>query len=318
MKEPAVKGSRYTFKSEDHRDISAVKWIPEDEDSIVGAVQIFHGMAEHMERYDDFAQFLNRNGFVVIGNDLRGHGKSLASEGDTGIFSEKDGWEKVLKDTRKVTIQLRDQHRNLPIFLISHSMGTYFARDYISRWGEDLSGVILSATTNKSFLIINLLSALVSMEIFFRGVRHRSRLLDSLTFSSYNKPFEPGARTPYEWLTRDDVLVDRYMADPLCGFVCTASHYRDLAYGFKRICSARIYNEVPKELPLFLYSGDFDPMGGRDGNQVKEVYEGYRSAGVEDVILEFNSGGRHDSLNETNRQEVYERFLRWLKDHLPG
>jgi alpha-beta hydrolase superfamily lysophospholipase len=312
-----MRGSRYIFKSEDYRDISAVKWIPDDDTEIIGAVQIFHGMAEHIERYEDFAQFLNKNGFVVIGNDHRGHGKSLESEGDTGIFAEKDGWEMALNDTRKVTKQLIEQHRDLPVFIISHSMGSFFARDYISRWGDDISGIILSGTGNQKMFMVRVLQFLVKWEILFRGLRHRSAFFDNLSFGSYNKPFEPDAPSAFEWLSRDRAQVDKYVADPLCGFICTSAHFRDLAQGLKQVCSREIYSMVPVDLPIFLYSGEDDPVGGQKANLVKEVYENYRGAGIKDLTLDLNPGGRHESLNEINKEEVYNIFLNWLKTHIP-
>jgi len=312
-----VKGSRYTFKSQDLRDISAVKWIPEGGDQIVGAVQIFHGMAEHIERYEDFALYLNSKGFVVVGHDHRGHGNSLEKEGDTGFFSDKNGWEKVVQDARKVTTHIRDQHGDIPVFIVSHSMGSFIARDYISRWGDDLAGVILSGTGNKSPALLNLVGLLTRLEILFRGKRHRSVFFDNQTFKSYNKPYEPGAPTSFEWLSRDREQVDRYVADPLCGFICTSAFYRDFVSGLKRICSPSLYSQVPKDLPIFLYSGDDDPVGGVKGSLVEEVFEHYKGAGVADVSMVLNRGGRHENLNEVNRREVYEAFHKWLVDHIP-
>jgi len=312
-----MRGSRYIFKSEDYRDISAVKWIPDDDTEIIGAVQIFHGMAEHIGRYEDFAQFLNKKGFVVIGHDHRGHGRSLESEGDTGIFSEKNGWEIALNDAKKVTKQLKEQHRDLPVFIFSHSMGSFFARDYISRWGSDISGVILSGTGNQKLFMVKILQFLVKWEIMLKGLRHRSTFFDNLSFGSFNKPYGPDPRTSFEWLSRDDAQVDKYVADPLCGFICTSAHFRDLANGLGKVCSPAIYSEVPGELPIFLYSGENDPVGGIKGNLVKEVYENYIKAGIKDVSIGFNPGGRHESLNETNREDIYNIFLNWLKDHIP-
>lgn len=312
-----MRGSRYIFKSDDCRDISAIKWIPDDETQIIGAVQIFHGMAEHMGRYEEFAQFLIKNGFVVIGNDHRGHGKSLVSEGDTGIFAEKNGWEMALKDTRKVTMQIREQHSSLPIFIISHSMGSFLARDYISRWGNDISGVILSGTGNQKLFKVRILQFLVKWEILLKGLRHRSTFFDNLSFGSFNKPYGSDPRTPFEWLSRDIGQVDKYVADPLCGFICTSSFFRDLANGLKRVCSPAVYSEIFDELPIFLYSGENDPVGGIKGNLVKGIYENYKKAGIKDVSMQLNPGGRHESLNEINRGEVYNIFLNWIKDHNP-
>ena len=309
-------GHRYTFKSEDSRKISAIKWIPDDGAKVIAAVQIFHGMAEHIARYENFARFLTKNGFIVVGNDHRGHGNSLAFDGDTGIFAENNGWQLALNDTRRVTRQLIDQHGNLPIFIISHSMGSFFARDYISRWGGDIAGVILSGTGNPNRFTVSMLKALASIELLVRGLRHRSKLLDNLSFGSFNKPFEPQAPTCFEWLSRDREQVDRYVADPLCGFICTCAHFRDLALGLKRISRKRSYTRVPKKLPIFLYSGDEDPVGGKNGSDVKAVYQKYRAAGIKDVRLELNREGRHESLNESNRQMVYDTFLRWLTAHV--
>ncbi len=312
-----MRGSRYIFKSEDYRDISVVKWIPENESEIIGAVQILHGMAEHIERYEEFAQFLNARGFVVIGNDHRGHGKSLKENGDTGIFSEANGWELALNDVRTVTTQLKEQHRGLPVFIVSHSMGSFFARDYISRWGDDIEGVILSGTGNQKMFTVRLLQLLVNFEIRFRGLRHRSHFFDNLSFGSYNKPYGPHPRTSFEWLSRDNDQVDRYVKDPLCGFICTSAHFRDLAQGLHRVCSPSIYKIIPENLPIFLFSGDEDPVGGIKGQLVKEVYENYKKSGIADVSMGLNPEGRHESLNETNREEVYNIFFKWLKDHIP-
>lgn len=311
-----MKGSRYIYKSEDCRDISAIKWIPEESVESLGVVQICHGMAEHIERYDDFARFLNKNGFIVIGNDHRGHGKSLEKKGDTGIFARKNGWTLALNDIRKVTLQIKEQHKNLPIFLLSHSMGSFFARDYISRWGDDLSGVILSGTGNQKPFTMSIMQFMAQIEILFRGLRHRSTFFDKLSFGAFNKPFEPDAPTAYEWLSRDREQVDRYVSDPNCGFVCTSAHFRDFSAGLKRVCSKSIYTLVPKSLPIFLFSGDQDPVGGPGGSQVKEVYENYKKAGVADISMQFNSGGRHESLNEVNRNEIYDIFLQWILNHL--
>ncbi len=310
-----MKGSRYSYKGEDNRDISAIKWIPEDGTKIIGAVQILHGMAEHIERYEDLALFLNKNGFVVIGNDHRGHGKSLEFDGDTGIFSEKDGWEKNLLDIRKVTLQIKEQHKDIPIFLLAHSMGSFFGRNYIARWGGDLNGVIISGTGNQSMFMINMLRFLVRIELLFKGKRHRSRFFDKMSFGSFNKPFEP-APTPFEWLSRDREQVDKYNTDPLSGFICTTSHFRDLAQGLSRACSKKIYRLVPGELPIFLFSGEFDPVGGKKCSLVKEVYNKYKNAGIKDVSFDINIGGRHESTNEINRQEVYDKYLEWFKGHI--
>lgn len=312
-----MRGSRYIFKSEDFRDISAVKWIPENESEIIGAVQLLHGMAEHIERYEEFAQYLNVRGFVVIGHDHRGHGRSLREEGDTGIFAETNGWELALNDVRTVTKQLKEQHRDLPIFIFSHSMGSFFARDYISRWGKEIAGVILSGTGNQNMFSVQLLQSLSRVEILFRGVHHRSQFLDNLSFGSYNKSFGPHARTSFEWLSRDNDQVDKYVGDPLCGFICTSAHYRDLAQGLRQVCTITNYNRVPKDLPIFLFSGDEDPVGGRKGKIVKEVYGNYQKSGIVDVSMQLNPGGRHESLNETNREEVYNIFFQWLKNHIP-
>jgi len=311
-----MRGSRYIFKSEDYRDISAVKWIPDENIEIIGAVQICHGMAEHIGCYEEFAQFLNGKGFVVIGNDHRGHGKSLETDGDTGIFSEENGWEKTLNDMRKVTKQLMDQHRNLPIFLIAHSMGSLFARDYISKWGSDLSGVILSATPNYDMLTVNLFKFLAYMEVRFKGLRHRSTFFDNLNFKTFNKPYEPGAPTAYEWLSRDREKVDKYVADPLCGFVCTSSFFLDSATGAKKVSSNAIYKQIPEDLPIFLYYGEDDPVC-LYGKTVKQVYEKYRKAGIKDLIMDNNPEGRHESLNEINREDIYNIFLDWMKIRIP-
>lgn len=297
------------FVSSDNQEIRFRRWLPEGE--VRAILLIFHGMAEHSERYSDFAEFMNHQGFAVFAPDHRGHGLTAASLDNLGYFSIENGWNKVVQDLISLKEIAQGEHREKPLFLLAHSMGSFLARDMLSREGESFSGVILSGTGYVAPLLARVMRSIASMEIKRFGDRHPSQRLNGLSFGTYNRKFKP-VRTEFDWLSRDEEQVDKYIADDYCGFICTSGLYNDLAGGLSRIADPNQLQGTPKDLPLLLYSGDQDPLYPG----VSKVMKLYRKLGMTRLELKTNPGGRHESLNETNRSEVYRVFLDYYQSLL--
>lgn len=301
--------SDYTFRSCDNKtDIRVRRCVPDG--AVRGVVQIAHGIAEHVERYDRFAAFLAENGFAVVANDHLGHGKSMANESCRGFFADNGGWELAVGDMRRLCRLTSDEYPGLPYFLFGHSMGSFLSRTFIIRFPELLSGVILSGTGQQAPALLTCGKLLGSVEIRRHGRRYVSSKLDKLAFGAYNKGFMP-TRTSYDWLSRDTDEVDKYIADPLCGFMATSGLFHDMMGGLKFIGDDRNIERMRKDLPVFFLSGTQDPVG-ENSKGVLRVYNSFLGAGMEDVTLKLYPGGRHEMLNELNYQEVQRDALTWL------
>lgn len=308
-----VQYGHFTFVSGDGTETFVHRWLPVRDGRIRGAVQIAHGMAEHAGRYAQCAGALADAGYAVYANDHRGHGRTAGAAENLGHFADRNGWEMVVEDMRRLGCTIAAEHPGLPVFLFGHSMGSFLARSYIVRHGKGVRGVILSGTGGDPGLPGRLGIMLARWEIRIRGVRAKSPLLTKLTFGRFNAPFRPN-RTPYDWLSGDEAAVDRYLADPLCGSICSATFFRDLLGGIRALSKAEATRTVPADLPVLLFSGERDPVG-KGGRGVGKVYRTYRNAGVRDVTLKVYQGGRHEMLNEINREEVYRDLIGWLHLH---
>lgn len=303
-----------TFTSSDGADIFYRRWLPEPTDDIRAVIQIAHGMAEHSERYDWFAQALTNEGFAVYANDHRGHGKTAASEEDLGFFAEEQGWDRVVDDMKELTDLIKINHPDRPLILFGHSMGSFLSRDYIARFGASLAGAILSGTSGSPGLLGALGLMMARLQVLIKGAKTPSPLMDKLSFGGFNKPFTPG-RTPFEWLSRDPDQVDAYIQDPFCGFVCCSSMYVDLITGLQKINRASHFAMTPTHLPIYIYSGSMDPVGNFTKGPQK-THDAYKKAGVQDLSLRFYDQGRHESLNEINRDEVATDVIQWINTHV--
>lgn len=298
----------FDFTAEDGKTIHALKWAIEKPK---GIVQLIHGLAEHIERYDEFAQHLNSLGYVVAGEDHRGHGKTAGTLDAAGYFADKNGWDTVINDNIQLGEILRTEYPGLPFFIFSHSMGSFLTRKLIAEYPDGIDKVILSGSGDFSVSQLKSLSTLAKIQSFFLGKKARAKLIDKLSFSSMNDQFNPG-RTGFEWLSRDEVKVDEYLNDPFCGFVATLGLYLDFAGGISYLKSEEPFKKTRKDLPILFYSGEQDPVGG-NGEMIKAVFEEYKRSGFKNIELMLNPEGRHESLNETNRSEVYRTISDWLE-----
>ena len=278
-----------------------------------GIIVISHGMAEHASRYARFAASAVEEGYAVLAGDHRGHG-ATAAPGGFGFVAEKGGWERVVADMGTVLDAARRAWPDVPVFLMGHSWGSFLARDLAARRGGDLAGLILLGTGSGVGALTRPATAICAGESRLRGPRHPSRLLNALAFGPYQRHFAPN-RTEADWISRDAKEVDRYVADPWCGFVCTSSFFRDLVAGQGAVNTASHAAAVPADLPMLLASGDRDPVGAM-GRGVQRAATLYRRAGVREVSVLLYPGGRHELLNETNRDQVTGDILTWIDGHV--
>ena len=307
----------FDFQAEDGLRIYGHKWVPADDGQAVrGVVQIAHGMAEHSGRYERFAVALNGRGFAVFANDHRGHGKTAGAVDNVGYFADTNGWNLVVNDMRQLTAVVREQYPQVPVFLLGHSMGSLLSRAYMIRHGSAVEGIILSATSGDPGVLGKLGLLIARLESTLRGARHRSRLLNAMSFGKFNQSFEP-RRTDFDWLSRDDDEVDAYIADPYCGGVFTSGFFVDLLRGLAEINQPKNLAAIPATLPVYLVSGEKDPVGD-DTRGVLSVAKALQNAAVDDVTYRFFSDARHEILNETNREEVFADIIAWIEKHMPA
>lgn len=276
-------------------------WQPVGEPRAV--VQLVHGMAEHIDRYDRMARALTAQGYVVAGRNHRGHGPEAET---LGYFADKDGWNALVEDAHDLSLALKKQYPGLPFILLGHSMGSFVSREYALRYGRELSALVLSGTGYYPAALCAVAGALAAVS----PQKKPAKLVDKLAFSGSNKAFSP-ARTPFDWLSRDEQEVDAYMADPLCGFVFTGAAFRDFFGGLRALADESRLTALPQDLPVYFLAGDQDPVG-QSGSGVKKVAEQFRRAGVRDVTVRLYPGGRHEMFNEINRDEVDQELAAWL------
>ena len=306
-----VQAHEFTFPSTDGvHEIRAVRWAPKGKPR--AAVQLVHGIAEHILRYEDFARFLAERGFLVTGNDHLGHGGSCKSPEEQGFFKESGGWDAVVADVRRLYDETRAAYPDIPYFILGHSMGSFILRTFLIRYNKaPLAGAIISGTGYYAPPVSKMGEMLSAFEVRRHGPRGTSSVFQALSSKPYNKRFRPN-RTAFDWLSRDERVVDKYIADSACGFAPSSSMVRDMMGGVGFICSGKNVAEMEKALPILFVSGEEDPVGSY-GKGVKKVYEMFLAAGCSDVTLKLYPGGRHEMLNELNRDEVYHDLLAWLE-----
>jgi len=301
----------FSYPSSDKiHTVHAREWVPEGRPR--GVVQIVHGVAEHIGRYDSVARFLASRGYVVCGEDHLGHG--LTAGGKFGYFGPKNGWDLVARDVRRLRQLEGEKLPNLPYVILGHSMGSFLTRTYLIRWPGTVDAAVLSGTGQEPAAAVASGKALSGSLCRLKGPDHVSRLVNELSLGSYNKAFKPN-RTSSDWLSRDEAAVDAYLADPLCTFIPTVSMFRDMMGGLQFIASRANLAKMNKSTPIYLLSGDRDPVGSM-GAGVRKVEGMLRSAGCQDVTVKLYPGGRHEMFNEINRQEVFNDLIAWIESKL--
>lgn len=304
--------STFTFKDTEGFDIFVYRWMLPAGVQAKAAVQIAHGAAEHALRYRRFALFLNAAGYVVYANDHRGHGKTAGSLEKAGIAGA-DGWNRMVDDMKLLSDRIRSENPGLPLVLFGHSMGSFLAQQYIQSWGSALAGVVLSGTTGSLGDNLPMVIAAVEQDIERQGPDAPSAVFGQM-FAGFNAPFEP-VKTGFEWLSRDEAEVQKYVDDPWCGFPFTNALVADMLKGGQALWSPENEARIPTDLSVLMVAGAMDPVGGFAA-QVQALAARYRTLGVKDLTVKLYADARHEVLNETNRDEVQQDILDWLDAHI--
>ena len=273
-------------------------------------VQIAHGISEYIDRYDDFMMFLANNGYVAVGNDHLGHGQTAKTPEEQGIFAEQDGWTYVVNDMKALRDLVREDYHGIPYIFFGHSMGSFLTRTYMIRFPDQYDAAVLSGTGQQSPMLVSAGYLAANLITKLKGPRASGQALNDMAFGSYCKKIDE-PRTAFDWLSCNAANVDRYIADPLCGFVCKASLYRDMMAGLKFLTKQSNIDKMNKDAPVYFMSGAEDPVGDY-GEGVEKAYKAFCDAGLRDVTIRLYPGGRHEMLNEDNREEVMRDILTWL------
>lgn len=305
--------SDLSFSSSDGRsDIHVRLWTPDTPPRAV--VQIVHGVAEHIARYDAFARYLTEHGFAAAGTDHLGHGQTVKSEDERGWFAETNGWEKIILDEKKLHDLLKEKFPCVPMILLGHSMGSFMARTYIGDYPDDFDLCILSGTGHTPAIVCKAGKWMASGEIKKHGSKYRSAMLQSMAFGSYLKGIENpiGAN---DWICRDEAVIRAYDADPLCGFMATAELMYEMMRGLETIGSSGHMMKMNKELPILFIAGEADPVGNW-GKGVRTVFDRFKGVGMQDVSIQLYPEMRHEVLNEIGKDQVWQDVLTWIEAKL--
>ncbi|MDQ0427735.1 alpha-beta hydrolase superfamily lysophospholipase [Planomicrobium stackebrandtii] len=278
--------------------------------SPIGHVHIIHGMAEHVGRYAEFAEYLANRGFIVSGHDQRGHGKTAERNGVQGYFGDRDGFGRIVEDAHAIIAEVQHATGNLPLILFGHSMGSFVTRRYMQLHSEEISRVVLSGTGGDPGTAGKLGLAVAIASAKTRGKQEPSKTLGKMTFGSFNKPFKEDG-SPYAWLSRDKEAVAKYEADPLCGFESTNQFYIDLFSGLAVINKPAEIAKIREDLPVLLISGSMDPVGN-NGKGVFSSANQFVDAGMANVKVYLVEQGRHELLNEIDRHSHFELIGDWM------
>jgi alpha-beta hydrolase superfamily lysophospholipase len=271
-------------------------------------VHINHGMAEHALRYHNFASQLVAQGYAVVAHNHRGHGNSETTQ--LGCFAKQNGWAKVLSDVDVVRNTVCSTA--LPFYLFGHSMGSFIVQSYLRTTGRKVDGVILSGSNLQPAWLSKAGKLVAKIEQRRLGKTKSSTLLQFLSFGSFNQAFKPN-RTAYDWLTRDEQEVDKYLADPLCGFSCSTGLWHEFLGELVNLTNPQTLKRIATNLPLLILGGTQDPVGMM-GKGLPKLASLYKSIGQNKVTLKMYENARHEILNETNHQQVYNDIINWLND----
>ena len=304
--------TNFTFLSNDGKTaVHAVKFMP-DSGEYKAILQISHGMVEFIERYTTFAEFLTENGYMVVGHDHIGHGQSVESKEDWGYFCEENPSDVVVADMHKLRMLTQEENPNVPYFMLGHSMGSFLLRKYLAFHNENLRGAIIMGT---GFIPVNISSLALKLTGVIgklRGSKHRSKFIQSLAFGADYKGFDMTGEKPEDsWLTKDVAIVNQYYNEPRCTYMFTVNGYKGLFEAVNFSCNPENAALLAKKLPLFLVSGAQDPVGGL-GKGVMQVYDMYKDAGIQDLTYKLYDNDRHEILNETDKQVVFDDILAWM------
>lgn len=297
----------FTFKARDGVEVFVYKWLPSG--GIKGIMQIAHGVSEHGGRYESFARDLVSEGYIVYANDHRGHGRT-AKTLDNLIYLGDNGWNLMAEDSHLLTRIIKRENPNTPLFFFGHSMGSFIVRQCLYEYPNEIDGAILAGTGLVDKLLINAGILIAERLIDKNNSKKRSFYLNKMVFGTFNSKV-PAPETFFDWISRDKSTVQNFISDPFCGIPCTNNFFYEFLNGMKEIQRTKNMVQIPKSTPLLLVSGDKDPVG-HWGKDVPALVKQYKRLGIKDVRYKLYKEGRHEVVNDINRDEVIKDILRWM------
>lgn len=296
------------YKSLDNiTDIHAVIWVPEV--PIKAILQISHGMKDHIIRYNEFAEYLNKYGILVCGNDHLGHGDSVIDKDHYGYFAKNDADEIVVDDVYTLTKMMKEEYKGVPYFTLGHSMGSFIIRNFIAKYGKDTNGCIIMGTAHHSTILMKFAKVMTTIiQFYHRGWFYRSRFLDNQTTGKFYKKFDNN-ENKYCWLTKDENVLKSYVSDP-------KTHFRFTCNGFYTMFSFienanKSIKQIDKDLPILFLSGKNDPVSNF-GKDIYKLYKRYKKLGIKDVKMKLYNNVRHEVLNESEKVIAYNDVVQFI------
>jgi len=284
-------------------------WYPKGDP--VGIVQITHGVSEYIGRYDAFASYLAANGYLVVGFDNPGHGKSVGKGEQLGYMD--GGWTNTVACMHALYEKTAGEYPGLPYYMLGHSMGSFLLRTYLISYDTPLQGAILSGTGWLGTVLIRLGLTMCKFEKLRLGERKSSKLLLSMMFGMYNRRFVPN-RTPYDWVCSDQAVVDSYSADPFCTVSTTVQLCTEMMQGIAFNQNRKNLQKMDRAMPILFFAGEDDPVGDM-GRGVIRCAKAFEAAGMEKIAVRMYKGMRHETLNEVGKEAVFADVLHWLRSH---
>jgi len=298
----------FTLVCDDGHHMPVYAWLPEIPATCI--LHIAHGMSEYAERYAPVAEILSQQGIAVYAHDHRGHGNAVATINDLGI-TEENWFYKQVNDMHAMMQYLKKTFPQQKIFLLGHSMGSFLCQRFFQLHGNEIDGLILSATNGKKDPLLGFGISVAWLQMKFNGNKYRSKLIDKLSFGKFNGAFKPN-RTSSDWLSRDTKAVDAYINDLRCGFICSAQLFYYFFKGISDALDKKNISLIPTQIPIYAFAGDKDAVG-LFGKGFLQLITNWKAAGAKDISYKLYPGGRHEMLNEINRKEVINDLLQWMK-----
>lgn len=303
--------SSFTYLNDENNEIFVYQWLPNGD--VKAVLQIFHGMAEHAGRYIELAEFMTGKSVAVYAADHRGHGRSVKNLADLGYLG-KAGFYGIVEDGYLLTKIIKEKHHEVPNYLLGHSMGSFVAQEYISKYGNQINGVIISGSAAQFDFDVPLAAFISKVERIFRSDKRPSHLMDFLCFHDYNKKFK-AEKIKFAWLNRIRKEVEKYENDPFCGTVFPINFFVAFLNGLKNLHKKEKVAKISKDMPVYIFSGDNDPVG-KYGRLTTNLYNLYKHLEIKDLRLKLYLGGRHEMLHEINKQEVFADIYKWLDERI--
>lgn len=298
------------FKSNNQKNMINYYIYMNDKVQPKAILQLSHGMCEYVARYEDFINFLTQHGYIVCANDHIGHGNSISKYEELGYFGE-NGDEALVEDLYTLTRIVKNKYKGLPVILMGHSMGSFIARCYLDKYSEEIDGCIISGTSGGN-KFLPLAKKITKSNLKSYGPYHRSNFIKKMADIETVTKYKDSYKKDFDWLTRDKDIIDKYASDKKCNFSFTVNGYYTLFSLLERVSSKEWGQNIRKDLPIFIFSGDKDPVGNF-GKGVKKVYDKLNALNIKDLQLKLYPEGRHEMLNELNKEEVYQDILSWLE-----